>query len=161
MPAARPARLLPGQLETLGQPFLPALWGGAEAEAQREQGACFKSHSRSGVGKARAALAWEASVQAQALHHPDSVSPFMGGGVNPAFSFLGPAWRMERVTPCREEVRLESHAQDITSNSGTPVCVSQVSAVGLRESCFTHWCLSFLISKVRIIVIIILCPDRI
>lgn len=34
------------QLETLGQPFLLALWGGAETEVQREQGACFKSHSK-------------------------------------------------------------------------------------------------------------------
>lgn len=40
------------QLETSGRPFLPALWGGAETEAQREQGASFKSRSKLEAGKA-------------------------------------------------------------------------------------------------------------
>lgn len=54
--------LLPGppassrtpRLETLGQPFLPALWRGG-TEAQREQGACFQSPRSWGVENARAA----------------------------------------------------------------------------------------------------------
>ena len=43
--------------------------GGAETEAQREQGTRLTSHSRLGAGDARAALG-ESTYQAQALHQP-------------------------------------------------------------------------------------------
>lgn len=180
MPAASPAPPPPRtpHLETLGQPFLPALWGRAETEAQRERGACPKSPSRSRAGKVRTTPGVRGHLFR--LRHcvsPDSVSPSVRRGARhtqPSVAMglhVGWSWR----PPSRQGMRLGSRARGDAGLSGmrmawafalwgqtawAQIPAARFSAVRLQASYLTYSCLSFPISKMRItIIVILICYD--